>query len=198
MFRCVCAAVLSAVISVVPASAATKVKSASAARIAGTEAFQVVTGIPSALTRDGRTSVGDGVLAANTIYAFAEKQGFTLKAPLDTGSAVIPAGAKVDSWYVCIDTSRRAADPGPRGGTDYSARLTFDNNALLATVLRPAQLKATARALGLPGVTYVHSRFVGVDPFWMGQDGQWFDGQNFLMRGNANGIDCMRLVFRAK
>ncbi len=198
MFRCVCAAVLATVVAVLPAAAATKVTSASAANLGGAEPFRVVTGIPAALTREGRTSVGDGALAKNTIYAFPERQGFTLKAPLDTGMAVVPEGTKVDSWYVCIDTDRRAADPGPRGGTDYSVRLAFNNNALLATVLRPAQLKTSARALGLPGVTYVHSRFVGVDPFWMGQDGQWFDGRNFLMRGNANGIDCMRLVFRAK
>jgi hypothetical protein len=198
MIRYVCAAVLATAISVLPAGAATQVTSASAANLGGSEPFRVVTGIPAALKRDGRTSVGDGALASNTIYAFPEKQGVTLTAPLDTGNAIVPKGTKVDSWYVCIDTDRRAADPGPRGGTDYSARLAFNNNALLAMVLRPAHLKTSARALGLPGVTYVHSRFVGVDPFWMGQDGQWFDGRNFLMRGNANGIDCMRLVFRAK
>jgi hypothetical protein len=164
----------------------------------GDAPFRMITGIPKALTRDGRPVVGDGALAENTIYAFPERQGHTLTAPLDTGRKTVPKGTKVDSWFVCVDTDRRAVDPGPRGGTDYSARLTFNNGALLATVLRPAQLKSTARVLGLPSVTYAHSRFVGVDPVWMGQDGQWFDGQNFLIRGNANGIDCMRLVFRAK
>lgn len=198
MIRYVCAAMLAAVVAVLPAGASTRVTSASAATMAGAEPFRVAVGIPPALRRDGSAHVGDGALAQNTIYAFAERQGVTLTAPLDTGRAVVPKGTRVDSWYVCIDTDRRAADPGPRGGTDYSARLTFDNRILLATVLRPAQLKSTARVLGLPGVTYVHSRFVGVDPIWMGQDGQWFDGQNFLLRGNANGIDCMRLVFRAR
>lgn len=198
MIRPVVAALLAALFCALPADAATQVTSASAIDPGGNAPFRVITGIPGALTRNGQTVVGDGALARNTIYAFAERQGVTLDAPLNTGSRVVPKGTRVDSWYVCIDTEQRAAETGPRGGTDYSAQLRFDNGILLATILRPAPLRASARVLGRPDVTYASSRFVGVDPFWMGQDGQWFDGRDFLMRGNANGIDCMRLVFRAR
>jgi hypothetical protein len=157
-----------------------------------------MTGIPKALARNGGKIVGDGALADDTLYVFPERQGVTLTAPLNTGTRVVPAGTRVDSVYVCVDTKGFSPGRGPRGGTDYTARIRFDNPVLLATILRPPQLKSSAAVLGLPGVTYASSRYVGVDPFWMGQDGQWYDGRDFLMRGNANGIDCMRLVFRAK
>lgn len=193
MFWRVCAAMVAGVMMAGPVLAGTKVVSARAVQANGGAEFRVIAGVPK-----GLREAGDGSLADNTLYVFPERQGVTLTAPLSLGKSVIPKGTKVDSVYVCIDTDRRAADPGPRGGTDYSATIRFDNSVLLGTVLRPGPLKATAKILGRPDVEYADNRFVGVDPFWMGQDGQSFDGRDFAMSGNANGIDCMRLVFKAK
>jgi hypothetical protein len=188
----------SAVLLSFPAAAGTRVVSASGIQTGSGAELRAMTGIPRALTRNDGTVVGDGALATDTLYVFPERQGVTLAAPLNAGTRVVPAGTRVDSVYVCVDTEGFEPGRGPRGGTDYSARIRFDNPVLLATILRPAPLRSSAEVLGLPGITYASSRYVGVDPFWMGQDGQWYDGRDFLMRGNANGIDCMRLVFRAK
>jgi hypothetical protein len=194
MFWRVCVAMVAGVMMMAdPVLAGTKIVSARAAQSGGGPEFKVIVGVPK-----GLGAAGDGALADNTLYVFPEQQGVTLSAPLPLGRTVIAKGTKVDSFYVCIDTERRAADPGPRGGTDYTAAIRFDNSVLLGTALRPGPLKQTAEVLGRPNVTYADNRFVGVDPFWMGQDGQSFDGRDFLMRGNANGIDCMRLVFKAK
>lgn len=180
-------------------AAETRILSASVRKVEDGQTFQMVTGIPKVLTQDGVTIVGDGTLARNTIYVFPEMQGATLKSALRPGvGGQIPAGTRVDSFYVCIDTSEAPSDPGPRNGAQYAAVVRFDNSALLGIALRPPQLAATAKAVGKPGVVYANSRYVGVDPFWMGQDDQTFAGGTFYFSGDANGIDCRRLIFRAK
>jgi hypothetical protein len=182
-----------------PALAQTKILSATAQRVEGGPAFKVVTGIPKVLTRDGVTTVGDGALAENTIYVFPEAEGVVLTSRVrpSSGSA-IPAGTKVDSFYICVDTVEAPKSPGPRNGLLYAGTVKFDNTDLLAVVLRPPQLSATADLLGKPGIVYANSRYTGVDPFWMGQDDHNFGGGTFRFFGDANGIDCRRLVFRAK
>lgn len=182
-----------------PALADTRVLSAKAKRVEGGPAFRVVTGIPKGLKRQGVTTVGDGALAQDTIYLFPEAQGVTLDATTRPGSGpAIAAGTRVDSVYICVDTTELPTDPGPRNGAAYAAAVRFDNPDLLGIALRPTQLAATAKAVGKPGVVYANSRFTGVDPFWIGQDGQNFTGGVFTFYGDANGIDCRRLIFRAK
>ena len=61
------AAVAAVVVLAVRAGAATRVVSAPATNPNGGEPFRIMTGIPKALTRDGKTTVGDGALAQNTI-----------------------------------------------------------------------------------------------------------------------------------
>lgn len=187
------------ILSFSPALAETKILSITAQQVEGGPVFTFVNGIPKALTRDGVTTVGDGALAENTIYIFPEAQGVTLTSRLRPGSGnAIPPGTKVDSFYVCVDTVEAPKNPGPRNGPLYSGLVKFDNADLLGIVLRPPQLKATAAILGLPGVVYDNTRYTGVDPFWMGQDDQSFSGGTFRFFGDANGIDCRRLIFRAK
>jgi hypothetical protein len=182
-----------------PSLAETKIVSAALQRVQNGPPFKMITGIPRGLKRDGITTVGDGALAANTIYAFPEQQGVTLTSALRPGNGPsIAAGTRVDSFYVCVDTADGPSDPGPRNGAEYSAVVRFDNADLLGVVLRPPQLAASAAALGKPGVEYASSRYVGVDPFWMGQDAHNFSGGAFRFYGDANGIDCRRLIFRAK
>lgn len=187
-------------LAVNPAFAQTKVLSISAQQVEGGPVFTTVNGIPKALIRDGVATVGDGMLAENTIYVFAEAQGVALSSRLRPGSgSAVPAGTKVDSFYVCVDTAEPTRkNSGARNGVLYSAVASFDNADLLAVVLRPPQLAATADLLGKPGVAYANSRFTGVDPFWLGQDDQSFGGGTFRFFGDANGIDCRRLIFRAK
>jgi hypothetical protein len=182
-----------------PSLAETKIVSAALQRVEGGPTFKVVTGIPGGLKQNGITTVGDGALSENTIYVFSESQGATLRSTLRPGRGPsIAAGTRVDSFYVCVDTADVASDSGPRDGAKYAAVVRFDNADLLGVVLRPPQLAASAEALGKPGVVYASSRYVGVDPFWMGQDDQTFSGGAFRFFGDANGIDCRRLIFRAK
>lgn len=187
------------ILTAAPVLAETNILSLAAQQVKGGPRFATVNGIPKALTRDGQTVVGDGALTENTIYVFREKQDVTLTRVLRPGNGKpIPAGTKVDSFYVCVDTVEAPKNPGPRNGPLYAGIVKFDNADLLGVVLRPPQLAATAEILGLPGVTYANSRFTGVDPFWMGQDDQSFGGGSFRFFGDANGIDCRRLIFRAK
>ena len=200
MLRKTCVAfALGLVLAASPVLAKTKILSAAADRTNEGSKITVVLGVPKALTRDGVTTIGDGRLANDTLYAFPEQQGVTLANGLSlSGSRPIAAGTKVDSFYVCLDTSENARGAGPRGGLGYEAVLRFDNGALLGTALRPSGLAETAQVLGNPDLSYANSRFLGVDPYWMGQDSQSFAAGNFVFRGNANGIDCIRLIFRAK
>lgn len=199
-FRFLASLSTTVLLAAAPALAETKVLSVSAQQVEGGPVFATVNGIPKALTRNGVTTVGDGMLAENTIYVFAEAQGVTLPSRLrpGTGSA-IPAGTRVDSFYVCVDTAEPPRkNSGARNGVLYSAVATFDNADLLAVVLRPPQLAATADLLGKPGIAYASSRYTGVDPFCLGQDDHNFGGGTFRFFGDANGIDCRRMIFRAK
>ncbi len=182
-----------------PAVADTKILSITPQQVQGGPPFAFVNGIPKALTRDGATTVGDNYLTENTIYIFPEAHGVTLTSALRPGNGpMIPSGSKVDSFYLCVDTVDKISDTSVRSGFAYSGAITFDNADLVGVVLRPPQLKTTAAVLGKPGVTYANTRFTGVDPFRMGQDEHSFAQGTFRFSGEANGIDCRRLIFRAK
>lgn len=187
------------VLAAAPALAETRIVSITPQQVLGGPVFAFVNGIPKALTRDGGTTVGDNYLTENTIYIFPEAQGVTLTSVLRPGNGpLIPSGTKVDSFYLCIDTVDKVNNTNVRSGFPYSGTVTFDNTDLLAVVLRPPQLKTTAALLGKPGITYANTRFTGVDPFRMGQDDHSFAQGTFRFSGEANGIDCRRLIFRAR
>ena len=181
-----------------PALAQTQILSVTAQRVVGGPDFDFVNGLPPALTRNGVTTLGDGALAKNTLYIVPEAQGVTLKDTIRPGSGnLVAAGTVVDSFYVCADSEDLPAG-GARNGVIYSGIVEFDNPDLLAVVLRPPQLRTTAKALGRPGVRYTYNRFIGVDPFDIGQDDHNFSRGTFRFFGDVNGIDCRRLIFRAK
>lgn len=190
MFRSL--AFAAAVLVMQPAAAETAILGLAMAETEGGPRFSTIVGVPR-----GLTTVGDGALVTNTVYVFPERQGVTLTAPLRGGTSTVPAGTKVDSFYLCVDAGP-ASDGSPRGGPSYAGRARFDNPDLLAMILRPPQLAASAQVLGREGITYANSRLTGVDPFWMGEDNQSGAGGEITFLGKANGVDCRRLVFRAK
>ena len=84
----------------------------------------------------------------NSIRVFGETYNTVLTTPLTIGGKTIPAGTKVNSYYVHADTVGNA-------NTDhqYTGSISFGTK-ILAVATSTADLQATNAKLGKPGVTY--------------------------------------------
>lgn len=129
--------------------------SPSVARLTGTSGdVQVLNQAPADVSPEALTS-------DTQAFVFTERQCETLTAnlPVDvlnptgtyrdtaTQPGVIPAGTRVDSYYVHFD------QPGTAGTESVTGTLTFDQPVLGIIFLTPT-LNATDAAVGAPGTTY--------------------------------------------
>jgi hypothetical protein len=106
---------------------------------------------PPASVQPGATESDD------TIGVFGEKTNQTLTADLTVGGVTIPAGTKVNSYYVHADAVGNANTDHPFSGT-----VGFGTK-VLAIATSTADLQATTPTFGLAGTTYSTSVDQGLE-----------------------------------
>jgi hypothetical protein len=93
----------------------------------------------------------------NTIGVFAEKNNQVLTADLTVGGVTIPAGTKVNSYYVHADAVGAANTDHP-----YTGTVAFGTK-ILAVATSTTDLQATSPAFGIAGTTYSTSTDQGLE-----------------------------------
>jgi hypothetical protein len=93
----------------------------------------------------------------DTIRVFGEKTNQVLSADLTVGGVTIPAGTKVNSYYVHADAVGNANTDHP-----FSGSVSFGTK-VLAVATSTAGLQATAPTFGVPGTTYSTSADQGLE-----------------------------------
>ncbi|HEV7656587.1 MAG TPA: putative Ig domain-containing protein [Mycobacteriales bacterium] len=93
----------------------------------------------------------------DTIRVFGEKTNQVLSADLTVGGVTIPAGTKVNSYYVHADAVGNANTDHP-----FSGSVSFGTK-VLGVATSTAGLQATAPAFGVPGTTYSTSADQGLE-----------------------------------